>query len=183
MEVRTMLADDLARIRDIDRTEEIRIGYRQEGTELIEMSVDWDDAGWREGDGEHSFGEMIRGADHYLSLGGTAIGAFDGDRLAGIAIYRPRLTESMGQLALLHVSSGHRRSGIASLLFAEVLALAQSDGATALYVSATPSESAVGFYHRQGFSPTDKPDPALLAEEPEDIHMTLDLDAQLGETP
>ena len=175
IEVRGLSVDELDKIRDIDRTEEIRVGYRQEGAELIEMSVDWDTPGWFEGDGEHSFGEMIRGAERQMELGGTAIGALDGERLVGIAAYRPRLTETMGQLDLLHVCSGHRRRGVASLLFSEVLALAQSDGATALYVSATPTQSAVGFYLRKGFVPTDAPHPGLLAEEPEDIHMVLAL--------
>ena len=121
LEVRAMSTSKLDKIRDIDRTEEIRVGYRQEGAELIEMSVDWDTPGWFEGDGEHSFSEIIRGAERCLSSGGTAIGAFDGERLVGIAIYRPRLTDSMGQLALLHVSDGYRRLGVASRLLAEVL--------------------------------------------------------------
>jgi len=173
--VRALSASELGKIRDIDRTEEIRVGYRQEGTGLIEMSVRWNDSGWVEGDGEHSFGQMIRGAEELLALDGTAIGAFDGDLLVGIAIYRPRLTETMGQLGLLHVSDGHRRQGIASRLYKEVVRLARDDGATALYVSATPSGSAVGFYLDQGFQPTDSPHPELLAEEPDDIHMMLEL--------
>lgn len=173
--VRTMSASELAKIRNIDRSEEIRLGYRQEGAELIEMTVDWDTPGWYEGDGEHSFSEIIRGAERCLSSDGTAIGAFDGERLVGIATYRPRLTETMGQLDLLHVSDGYRRQGIASLLFAEMLSLALRDGAAALYVSATPSESAVGFYASRGFRPTDAPHPELLALEPEDIHMILPL--------
>jgi len=167
-----MNPDELGKIRDIDRSEVIRVGYEQQGAELIKMDVHWDDAGWLDGDGKHSFGQMIRGAQRQLDLGGTAIGAFDDERLAGIAIYRPRLTESMAQLALLHVGNGHRRRGVASRLFHETLALAQQDGATEMYVSATPSGSAVGFYLSKGFAPTATPHPALLAEEPEDIHMT-----------
>ena len=175
IEVRGLSVDELDKIRDIDRTEEIRVGYRQEGAELIKMDVHWDDAGWREGDGEHSFGRMIRGAEELLDLDGTSLGAFDGDRLVGLAIYRPRLTESMGQLGLLHVSDGYRRQGVASCLYEEVLRLAREDGATALYVSATPSKSAVGFYSHHGFVPTDEPDPALFEEEPADIHMILEI--------
>jgi len=159
----------------IDRAETIRIGYRQTGTELIQMDVDWDDGGWVEGDGEHSFGRMIRGARGLMDLEGAAFGAFDRDRLVGIAIYRPRLTETVGQLGLLHVSNGYRRQGIASRLFEAVIAVAREDGATRLYISATPSGSAVGFYLHRGFVPTDEPDPQLLAEEPDDIHMVLTL--------
>jgi len=160
-------------MRDLDRSETIRTGYRQEGTELIKMSVHWDDAGWVDGDGEHSYEKMIRGARELLALDGTAIGALDGDRLVGIAIYRPRLTATMGQLGLLHVSNGYRRQGIASRLFDEVVGLARIDGATELYVSATPTQSAVGFYLSKGFDPTATPDPNLLEAEPDDIHMIL----------
>ena len=173
--IRVLEAEEVDRIREIDRAERIRVGYRQAGAGLIKMDVNWDDGGWVEGDGEHSFRQMIRGAEELLDLEGTAFGAFDGDRLVGIAVYRPRLTETVGQLGLLHVSDGHRRRGIASRLFREVLAIARSDGATRLYVSATPSGSAVGFYLYHGFAPTDEPDPELFAEEPEDIHMVLRL--------
>lgn len=46
---------------------------------------------------------------------------------------------------------------------------------TTLYVSATPSESAVGFYRSMGFAPTTEPDPRLFALEPKDIHMIMAL--------
>ena len=38
-----------------------------------------------------------------------------------------------------------------------------------------PSESAVGFYLRQGFKPTEDVHPELFAREPEDIRMILGL--------
>jgi len=175
IEIRRLEVEQLGKLRDIDRSEIIRVGYRQSGARLVRMNVNWDDSGWVEGDGEHSFDRMIRGAEELVDLEGTALGAFDGDRLVGIAIYRPRLTESMGQLGLLHVSDGYRRRGIATRLFDNVCSLARADGADRLYVSATPSGSAVGFYLAKGFAPTDEPDPDLFAEEPDDIHMVLQL--------
>jgi len=42
-------------------------------------------------------------------------------------------------------------------------------------VSATPSGPTVDFYRSRGFEPTDEPDPALFALEPDDIHMVLAL--------
>jgi GNAT superfamily N-acetyltransferase len=77
----------------------------------------------------------------------------------------------MGNLSVLHVSRSHRRKGVASLLTEEVARLARADGARRLYVSATPSGSAVAFYLGHGFEPTDQPDAGLLALEPDDIHM------------
>ena len=46
---------------------------------------------------------------------------------------------------------------------------------TGLAFASVPTESAVGFYLRQGFQLTDEPDPELLALEPEDIHMVKQL--------
>ena len=44
-----------------------------------------------------------------------------------------------------------------------------------MYVSATPSGSAVGSYLKHGFEPTPYPHPELFALEPEDIHMIREL--------
>jgi ribosomal protein S18 acetylase RimI-like enzyme len=71
----------------------------------------------------------------------------------------------------LHVSRQARRQGVARRLTDEVVRLAREGGARELYVSATPSESAVGFYLRQGFRPTTRVDEVLYRLEPEDIHM------------
>ena len=52
---------------------------------------------------------------------------------------------------------------------------AEVDGHAGIYVSATPSESAVGFYREQGFVPTLDVHPELYELEPEDIHMVKSL--------
>jgi hypothetical protein len=44
-----------------------------------------------------------------------------------------------------------------------------------LYVSATPSESALGFYRSLGARLADPVDPDLFAREPEDVHLVLEL--------
>jgi N-acetylglutamate synthase-like GNAT family acetyltransferase len=69
------------------------------------------------------------------------------------------------------VSRSQRRKGIASLLTEEVARLARADGASRLYVSATPSVSTVEFYRSRGFELTDEPNEELFALEPDDIHM------------
>jgi len=175
IKLRWLRSDEIEKIRDLDRSETVRVGCRQEDSTLIAMDFNWDDEGWVDGEGEHSYGQMIRFAQKHVANGATAIGAFDADRLVGISIYRPHLTDTMGQLALLHVSNGYRRQGIASRLFDEVLTLARADGTDCLYVSATPTGSAVGFYRSKGFQPTATPDSQLLEAEPEDIHMILRL--------
>lgn len=168
---RELAQNEVSRVGDIDRTETVRIGYRVEEDRLIRMDVVWDSSPWRKEGGEHSIPHMIHFLEEVLSHEGTILGAFDGDRLVGIAAFRPRLTETMAQLTFLHVSNGYRRKGIASRLFDQVEELAHQIGAQQLYVSATPSESAVGFYTSRGCVWTPKPHPELFELEPEDIHM------------
>jgi GNAT superfamily N-acetyltransferase len=172
---RELAGNEVFRIGDIDRTERVRIGYRVEGDRLIRMDVVWDSTPWREEGEEHSIPTMIRSLEEVLACGGRMFGAMDGGKLVGIAAFRPRLTETMAQLALLHVSNGYRRQGIAAHLFDQVEALARQSGAQELYVSATPSESAVGFYTSRGCVWTSTPHPELFELEPEDIHMIKQL--------
>lgn len=174
--IRHMARSELERIREIDRSEHITLLYSYRHGSLEERSADEHVPAWSEsGEGEHSVHAHLRAWRPILERGGTLVGAFDADVLAGIAIYRPRLAEGLANLAVLHVSRRHRREGVASRLVAEVARLARADGARRLYVSATPSGSAVGFYRSQGFEPTDEPNAELFALEPDDIHMTLEL--------
>ncbi len=48
-------------------------------------------------------------------------------------------------------------------------------GATSLYVSATPTASAIGFYLGQGCGLADPVHPALYAAEPDDIHLVCSI--------
>jgi ribosomal protein S18 acetylase RimI-like enzyme len=129
----------------------------------------------RSGDHEHSVQGRVNAWQPILDRGATLVGAFDVETLAGFAIYQPHLAEGMANLSVLHVSRNYRRRGIASLLAGEVARLARADGARRLYVSATPSGPAVEFYRSHGFEPTDEPNEALFALEPNDIHMTREL--------
>jgi GNAT superfamily N-acetyltransferase len=167
----------LARLGEIDRSEIITTGYVYQNGQLTAETVHWDVPAWLTGDDTHpwSVAAHIRQMSASLEQGGALLGALDGERLAGLAILRPDLQPGMAQLAALFVSRPYRRQGVASQLLAEAERLARAGGATSLYVSATPSASAVGFYLEHGFGPTDSPDPALLALEPEDIHMVKPL--------
>ncbi len=120
----------------------------------------------------------IAGWSAIVRGGGTALAAVDGSPSAaviGFAVVRFDLTPGMDQLAALFVDAAHRRLAVATGLVDEVVAVARRRGTRGLYVSAVPSDSAVPFYLGYGFAPTSEPDPALLALEPEDIHMTLAL--------
>ncbi len=175
--VKQLATQDIERISEIDRAERVTVGYNYHNGKLETEIVDWNVPRWYTHDETHSFSvaSHIRQWKPLLEAGGVMIGALDGDVLAGFAILRYRLTTEMAQLAALFVSKDYRRQGIAEQMVDEVVRLAKADGARTLYVSATPSESAVGFYLSQGFQPTDNPHPELFALEPEDIHMVKPL--------
>ena len=78
-------------------------------------------------------------------------------------------------LDLMHVSRAHRGRGVARRLIAMLAERAVALGATALYISATPTRNTVDAYLRIGARLADPPDPALLAREPDDIHLLLPL--------
>jgi len=164
------------RIREIDRSEHISVGYRQHDAELEAYPVAWSVPRWSAGEeGEHSVGRRVRDLGRILEQGGVMLGALAGEALVGYAVLRPELHEGMAELKALFVSRPYRRKGIAARLVEEICRLAREGGAKRLSVSGTPSESAVGFYTSQGFAPTAEPDPELLALEPEDIHMIKEL--------
>jgi GNAT superfamily N-acetyltransferase len=166
---------DIGRIREINRSEIIRTGYTYEDGKLTAMDVNWDAEDWpEEGPEDFSIQGLLKMLTPILDEeNGVLLGALDGESVVGLAVLRPKLTETMAQLVGLFVSNGYRRQGIARRLSKEVYRLAKEAGAAEIYVSATPSGSAVGFYLSEGFTPTDTPHPDLFALEPEDIHMTM----------
>jgi GNAT superfamily N-acetyltransferase len=171
--IRRLPNAEIERLAEIDRSEHISELYAYQDGALVPRAVDEPVPNWPRTGSEHSVEALVKAWRPTLERGGTLLGAFDGETLAGLAIYRPELEARMADLALLHVSRPYRRKGVASRLTAEVARLARADGANRLYVSATPSNSAVGFYRRFGFVPTDTPNAEMFALEPEDIHMIL----------
>lgn len=103
------------------------------------------------------------------------LGAFDEQNLVGLASLRYRLTENQAQLVSLHIDKDYRRQGIATQLTREIIRLAEESGAREIYVSATPSKSAVEFYRHLGFQPTQQVNKEMFELEPEDIHMVKNL--------
>lgn len=169
--VREMEPGEFEKVREIDVSETGDMVYSWRNGRLMEMPHEWQRRPWSE---ERCLA-IAAGKEKIAGEGGTVLGAFDDERLVGEAVLVPHLTETMAQLESLHVSSDYRRQGVARQLVDEVIRRAKEAGAQTLYVSATPSRSAVGFYQSIGFTPTSEPHPGLLALEPEDIHMTMPL--------
>lgn len=170
--IRWMSDDDLHLLADLDRSERIHIGYRTVDGSLESMDVDWDvPSFFKEGGGEHSVQEQIEFCLNHLAKGAHMVGAFVDDRLAAVGLLTPEIRPGVAQLSYLQVSKGYRRAGLGSRLIEELTGFAKEIGSNSIYVSATPSESAVGFYQSHGYELVQEPIEELLELEPEDIHL------------
>jgi len=179
MNVRRLEPSDVALVASIDRSEHVEVQYRIEDGRLVEAPVfmadipTWDP----DGSGEHSVASHIAFCASVVADGAALLGAFDDDgELMGLATVHPTFEPGLAWLATLHVSRAHRRRGAASALWDAGVALAREAGARSLYVSATPTGSAVGFYLGRGCRLADPVHPELFAHEPEDIHLVCPLD-------
>ena len=110
--VRQMAISEFDRIADIDRSEQITQQYKSHGSTLELVDVDIHAPRWGE-PGEHTVQHYIDSWKPLVESGGVLVGAFDGDRLVGFAVYEPpgtSLSEGLANLAVLHVTRTHRGS-------------------------------------------------------------------------
>ena len=174
--IRSMESCELSRIAEIDRSEEISQEYVLLNGSLGLKDVSWSVSRWtQDGRHDHSVAGKIAKWRPWLQEGGTLFGAFDGEALVAFAIYRPRLSVSTAQFAVLHVSRPYRRQGIGAALADKVIESARNDGATQMCVSAIPTRGTIEFYQSLGFRPSREINRELLDLEPEDIQMTMEL--------
>jgi ribosomal protein S18 acetylase RimI-like enzyme len=172
IEIRPLSREEIYRIAEIDVSEQGDRIYRQVNGALATQPETWRRPPWSIEECQRRAAALVI----QMERGDTVLGAFDGDRLVGEASLRYRLTGDTAQLVSLHVSQSHRRCGVAAALVREIFRLAQASGAQWIYVSATPSDSAVGFYLSKGFELVEQVNEELYALEPEDIHMIKALD-------
>lgn len=176
MEIRHLSPNDLQLIGAIDRSEKVRIGYVVEEGALIASKVNWVVPKWSpDGTDHHSVKAKIDSCRPILERGGILLGAFDDETVTGLAIVEPEFEPGLAWLAFLHVGRPHRRRGVASALWTEAVGIALASDAHTIYVSATPSESAVGFYLSRHCVLAPAPHPVLHADEPEDVHLIRSL--------
>jgi GNAT superfamily N-acetyltransferase len=169
-----MKIEDSYRIRDIDRSEKIEKIYQCVDGALLERTMPHECPNWD----EKHYEEKITRFEAELSNGGTAYGAYNGDKLVGFGVLAHHFRgkdKNQLQLDLMYVSRNYRRQGIGRRIFNELSRIALQKGAAHLYISATETESAVKFYSSLGSSVASEVDEELFRKEPRDIHMTRSL--------
>jgi hypothetical protein len=177
MHVRRLQAEDVSLVATIDRSEHVDVAYRVIDGELHEVPPPitevppWDPTA----SGPHSATAQIAFCESVIARGGILLGAFDEERTTGLAIVHPAFEPLLAWLAFLHVSRPDRRRGAAQALWNVATDIAVADGAESIYISATPTGSAVGFYLRQGCRLARPVHPDLFAAEPDDVHLVRSL--------
>jgi GNAT superfamily N-acetyltransferase len=182
VEVKRLVPRDVSLIATIDRSEHVDVEYAMIDGRLTERPVSmseippWDPIGH----GPHSVADKIGFCASVIAAGAVLLGAFDNALPLGFAVVDPAFESKLAWLAFLHVSRPHRRRGAAHALWRAAVDLAHAAGAEAMYVSATPTGSAVGFYLRQGCRLADPVHPALFSKEPDDIHLVCSLASRVA---
>jgi ribosomal protein S18 acetylase RimI-like enzyme len=175
--VRRLGIDQVGLIGRIDRSEHVEVEYTVVDGQLTERPVSmteippWDPVGT----GPHSVAAEIAFCAPIVAGGADFLGAFDGEHLLGLAVIDATFEPGLAWLAFLHVSRPDRRRGAASALWSAAVQAAAAAGAESMYVSATPTGSAVGFYLSRGSRLADPVHAALYAREPGDIHLVCSL--------
>ena len=170
MEFRFLTRFEIPLVWSIDRSEtNERIYYLNDG-QLVLEDEPYDMQGWPPGEAEHYTPHLL----DCFERGGTFWGAFESEKLVGVAVLESKFVGSRKdtlQLKFLHVSRDQRGAGLGKRLFHIAAEKARSLGAKKMYISSTPSEHTVDFYMRQGCRLAEEIDPELFALEPEDIHL------------
>ncbi|UCC92646.1 MAG: GNAT family N-acetyltransferase [Thermoplasmata archaeon] len=171
---RELAPNELERVEEIDRTELITHIYYMRDGELVLEEERYDMKDWPPG----RLPEIKEHLHSCLAEGGSAWGAFDGERLVGIGALDGRWYGGRGRtldMYFLHVSDGYRHRGIGRKMVELAKGRAREMGAERLFVSGLPSLNTIRFYMSVGFDIAEDVDPRLYAREPEDIHMDLEL--------
>lgn len=174
VEYRRFTPDDIERVVEIDRSESIAMLYEVREGEIVPTGRGCEVPQWSGDWLAHEIALVRR----HLEAGATGLGAYAGDRLVGLGVvgHAPvRDDAEEAQLVFLHVDRAYHRHGVAGRLVRELREAALRRGARRLYISATPSSSALGFYRSLGAYLAEPADPRLIALEPEDVHLILDL--------
>ena len=168
--MRLLTRDEVELIWTIDRSEVHHYTYELRESKLVRVPNYFEVAGWRPDAAAKETPVLLDRFDR----GGTFVGVFNAEALIGISVLesaRVGRGRDQMQLAYLYVSRTFRGRGVGMQLFEAAVSLAREAGAKALYISAAPTENTVDFYLNRGCVLAPEPDPALLAAEPDDIHL------------
>lgn len=180
--VQALQPEDVSLIARIDRSEHVETEYHVvDGVLVARPPSKPEIANWyRVGTGEHSVAAQIEFCASAVKAGAALFGAFDDDVAIALVGVNPKFENDLAWFAFFYVDRAYRRRGVGDELWTAAVAHVRAGGATRMYISASPTGSAVGFYLKHGCQLADPVHPALFANEPDDIHLIYSLTDQDG---
>ena len=174
MLIRKTRREEIEKLRDIDRREIVKHVYDYKKGNLIIKDEFYDVHGWSPSDMASHIKELYAQYDR----GDYIFGAFEGEKLTGIAVLGFEFissTQDQLEVIFLHVNAKHRKQGVGTALMNKIVSQARVLGANKLYISATPSKNTIDFYLNRGAYLTKELNSKLFKLEPEDIHLDLNV--------
>ena len=171
---RPMVRDDIARLPEIDRSEEADQIYVVRNHQLVLLDEGFTHPGWDQDYYDVRLPRLYTSFDN----DGAGWSVLQDDRLVAISVLDGRwigADRDTLDLTFFHVSRHLRGEGVGRRLWDLSLDLARSRGATNLYVSASDSRRTVDFYLARGMHIAPAPDPALFEVSPTDIPLEMPL--------
>src|SRR3954471_16027030 len=147
--MRLLTRGEIELIWTIDRSEVHHHIYEVHGGELVRTPNYFEVPGWR-ADAPVKETPMLLDC---FDRRGTFLGMFDREALIGVSVLESAWVghdKNQLQLAYLYVSRSYRGRGVGTQLFEAAVSCARQAGASAVYVSATPTENTVDFYLNRG---------------------------------
>ena len=174
MKFRSIERNELEKIRNMDRGEQVEQIYHYKNSKLILVDENYEIYGWDPDNLKNIISNLYRLYDR----NGTFIGAFGNKNMVGIVALELNFIGKDNdtlQLDFLHVDRKYRKKGIGKSLLEMAAKRAKYLGAKKLYISATPSKNTIQFYLHNGCRLTEDLNKELYELEPDDIHLELDL--------
>ncbi len=174
MLIRKIRREEIEKLRNLDRSEIVEQVYNYKNENLIIKDEFYDVPGWSPSDMDSHIEEL----DAQNDRGDYIFGAFDGEKLIGIAVLGSEFinsTKDQLEVIFLHVDAKYRKQGVGTNLMNRLISQARELEAKKLYVSATPSKNTVDFYLNRGACLTKELNSELFELEPEDIHLDLNI--------
>ncbi|MBB6235868.1 GNAT superfamily N-acetyltransferase [Pedobacter sp. AK013] len=174
LSIRNLEKHEVERTREIDRSEEIFGIYQFRNNQLNLVPHRESVLGFEQNELKAIISRQIK----LIENGGQVFSAFDAEKMIAIASVENKkrgLLLNYCKMDILYVSKLYQGKGVASQLLDACKQAAKNFGAEKLYISATPTKNTVDFYLKRGARLVLELDQVLFAEEPEDIHLELDI--------
>ena len=163
MNIKKLCLDECELLGFINRSEKIRAAWQinKEGIRSLDFTyLDIEGYGFY----LKTCIEILR---KVISFGGTVYGAFEDNRIVGMASVLPLSEKANGfsVLVSVDVSSDYRRKGIGRSLIDKCVESSNSAGCSTMLVAANPYESTIKFFKSYGFLYIDNPQSKTLLQE------------------